>query len=848
MKEIRKWELSGFPTDEVQPFETEHRKVARRAAAQGMVLLKNEDDVLPIAKSTSIALYGEGAYNTIKGGTGSGDVNARETVNIWQGLENAGYTIANRDWLEDYKQKFDDAHIAWREEIWKKLGENGNDMMKFWDAYGNTKFVKPVQVLPEEKMADVAMYVIARNAGEGADRFNKEGDYQLTKEEDAFIARLNELYSRVVLILNTGGLIDLGFTEKYPNIKSILYVHQPGMEAGNAVADIISGAVTPSGKLTDTWAMKYEDYPCADTFSHNNGDLTREEYKEGIFVGYRYFDTFNVPVRYGFGYGLSYTSFSVKTIGIRHHDLGTEDPSISVTAEVKNTGKADGREVVEVYVSCPQGRLVKEFRRLVGFAKTKLLKPGETEELEIRFPLYALASYDGFLPGWVMEKGEYILLVGTSLADSEAVGIVRADDELVFTKTENVCEPHIPIPEITPDPSALEERRNALVRAISARTPYGDMPIVGIHEGDVKTKTIEYGPAYDDCPAEVLDLVKTLTTDECIDLVTGDIKKGQGAAENDSGQFGAAGNAVPGSAAQTVAIPEKGIADIVLADGPAGLRLNRTYPVKNGYPVQQPFMASVEGGFLAEGHLNTGLERRYQNLTAIPVGTLLAQSWDPETVKECGRIVADEMHRYGVTLWLAPGMNIHRNPLCGRNFEYFSEDPLIAGLMAAAMTEGVQSVAGCGTTIKHYFCNNSEDNRMGVDCIVSERAIREIYVKGFEIAVKKSQPMSIMTSYNQVNGVHSANNYDSCTKLARNEWGFKGVIMTDWTTTTDSTAGESTASGCMRAGNDLIMPGDQRDHDNLKEELAKGTLKEADLRRSVARLVNIVWKSDRYVD
>ena len=215
------------------------------------------------------------------------------------------------------------------------------------------------------------------------------------------------------------------------------------------------------------------------------------------------------------------------------------------------------------------------------------------------------------------------------------------------------------------------------------------------------------------------------------------------------------------------------------------------------------------------------------------------------------------MHRYGVTLWLAPGMNIHRNPLCGRNFEYFSEDPLIAGLMAAAMTEGVQSVAGCGTTIKHYFCNNSEDNRMGVDCIVSERAIREIYVKGFEIAVKKSQPMSIMTSYNQVNGVHSANNYDSCTKLASTagESTASGcmragndLIMPGDQRDHDSTAGESTASGCMRAGNDLIMPGDQRDHDNLKEELAKGTLKEADLRRSVARLVNIVWKSDRYGD
>ena len=304
---------------------------------------------------------------------------------------------------------------------------------------------------------------------------------------------------------------------------------------------------------------------------------------------------------------------------------------------------------------------------------------------------------------------------------------------------------------------------------------------------------------------EAMDFVNTLSVDELIQLSSGDPGKAQG------GNLGAAGISVPGSAGETnVCAVEKGLASIVLADGPAGL---------------------------------PG-ERYYQYCTAISVGTLLAQTWDTELIKSIGHMIGEEMIHYGVTLWLAPGMNIHRNPLCGRNFEYYSEDPVITGKIAAAMIDGVQENKGCGTTIKHFACNNQEDNRMGSDSIVSERALREIYLRGFEIAVKESQPMAIMTSYNLINGVHAANNYDLCTNVARNEWGFKGLIMTDWTTTEIDES--CTAAGCMRAGNDLVMPGCFGDRENLKKELSDGTLDIKDLKVCIARLANICFKSNQY--
>ena len=364
--------------------------------------------------------------------------------------------------------------------------------------------------------------------------------------------------------------------------------------------------------------------------------------------------------------------------------------------------------------------------------------------------------------------------------------------------------------------------------------------VAHLYAADFTTEVIEYKKNGELCEKDALDFVNTLTEKELIDLAAGDPGKAQG------GNLGAAGISVPGSAGEThrCAI-DKGLASIVLADGPAGLRLMKYYHVNDGSIVTMPFEFSLEGGLFYDDSRELPGERYYQYCTAIPVGTLLAQTWNRALIREVGAMIGTEMEYFGVTLWLAPGMNIHRNPLCGRNFEYYSEDPYVAGTIAAAMTEGVQSNYGCGTTIKHFACNNQEDNRMGSDSVISERTLREIYLKGFEIAVRESQPLSIMTSYNLINGVHAANNYDLCTETARNEWGFKGMIMTDWTTT--EVDEKCTASGCMRAGNDLVMPGCFGDHDNMHKELAEGTLKIEDLKACIARLVSVIWKSNQYL-
>ena len=298
---------------------------------------------------------------------------------------------------------------------------------------------------------------------------------------------------------------------------------------------------------------------------------------------------------------------------------------------------------------------------------------------------------------------------------------------------------------------------------------------------------------------------------------------------------------MPGTAAQTSGCAvEDGIPVGMLADGPAGVRLIQEYQVVNGQPIVPTLEESIEGGILFQGEKVKGDETWYQFCTAFPVGTLIAQTWDAAVYEEFGRAIGEEMEEFAIRFWLAPGMNIQRNPLCGRNFEYYSEDPLIAGLTAAAVTKGVESCSGCGVTIKHFACNSQENNRMGVDAILSERTLREIYVKGFEIAVKSSQPMAIMTSYNLINGLHTANTYDLCTALARDEWGFKGLVMTDWTTTNQGP--DCTASGCLRAGNDLIMPGRQSDHDELNQALDDGTLTMDELQRSVWRLVKALNK------
>ena len=833
--------FNGTTSPEVTQRETDHRKLAREAAAEGFVLLENKDHFLPLAKGSKVGLYGAGAIRTIKGGTGSGDVNERDSVNIFQGMKNAGYDVTSSEWLEDYDKLYVQARLDWKNEIFTKL--NGDDT-KFFDAYSATPFFMPSgNPIDEEKAAadgaDTAFFVLARIAGENKDRFDTEGDYFISKEEKAILAQVSRCYKNVVLVINTGGLMDLAFVEEFDNIRSILQYVQAGQEGGNAFADVVSGDVTPSGKMTDTWAKDYYDYPGAEVYSYKSGDLMKEKYEEGIFVGYRYFDTFEVPVRYSFGYGMSYTDFEIRTDDIKVSGRGMMNPKVSVTVTVTNTGDTyAGKEVVQIYASCPQGRLVKEFRRLAGFGKTKLLAPKESQTMTITFPLYQLTSYEEESASWILEPGMYGIWVGNDLNTSVLSGALELDEKAVMTACENICPLKEKLNEIVPDAEKVQAREAAWQKEVKEKR----MSVIELKAAEIPTEKVDYQPVPEELPGKAGKIVDSLSVDQLAFLATGDPGRAQGNA------LGSAGISVPGAAAETSPCASEepwNVTTIALVDGPAGLRLKREYQVDNGEIVASDFLAALEGGFFSKPQEKRGTTY-YQFCTAIPVGTLLAQSWDVELIKRVGEMIGHEMELFNVTLWLAPGMNIHRNPLCGRNFEYYSEDPLLAGMMAAAMTLGVQKVPGCGTTIKHFACNNQEDNRMGSDSILSERALREIYLKGFEIAVKDAQPMSIMTSYNLINGVHAANCYDTCTKAARDEWGFAGAIMTDWTTTNVQIQGECTAAGCMRAGNDMVMPGLPEDHENIKKELADGTLTMAELKRCIYNTVNIVLQSNMY--
>ncbi len=811
-----------------QEYELKHRALARRAAAEGMVLLKNEDDVLPLEKGASIALYGAGAYATVKGGTGSGDVNCRETISVWQGLEAAGFSIANENWLEAYRTQYRQAREAWREIIWQDVDERRarGEVDPVFTSYTSHQFDLPAGDLPEAVAADAAIYCIARIAGEAKDRQLREGDYLLSEAEHESIRLLCEQHERVIVIINSGGLIDLSFMDEFPQIKGLIYMGQPGMEGGAALADVLSGDVTPSGHLTDSWAYHYEDYPNAQTFSHQNGDTDKEYYHEGIYVGYRYFDTFEVPVRYCFGYGLSYTSFSLRMVNLRFERLDTRQTALHLVVEVTNTGNRPGREVVQIYASCPQKNLKKEYRRLVGFAKSAELAPGKSQDVEIFISMQMLASYSEKAPGWLLDCGTYGLFLGDSLENARFAASVELTNHILLKQTGNICPLKEPLEELVCPSERIWERRAKWHAQV-----YKHPAIVVPTELLFTRRSVHYGREVGRVNADAYKKAGELTNEQLISLVSGDPTYAGG-----GGLIGSAGVRVPGSAAQTSdCAKEQGIHSLVLADGPAGLRLTKKYYTKDGMTLPAPVEASMEDGYLYRPKKQEEGEVHYQFCTAFPTGSQQAQSWDEALLCEIGEAVAEEMRIFSVDLWLAPGMNIHRNPLCGRNFEYYSEDPLLSGRLAAALTKGVQKQGDVGTTIKHFACNNQEDNRTGSDSIVSERALREIYLTGFEIAVREAVPWSIMTSYNLINGIHAANNYDLCTSVVRDEWRYPGVIMTDWATTLQKD--ECTAAGCMRAGNDLVMPGAPEDHENLKAELSAGTLTREQLQLSVAHLI-----------
>lgn len=795
-----------------QPSEREliHGRLAREAAVEGIVLLKNEK-ILPLGMSASVALFGGGAVKTVKGGTGSGDVNNRESISIYKGFKDAGVTVTSEEWLSDYQKRYKVARIAWK----AKVLEDAKHVNNPFDAYAANPFSLPEgrEITVEDiGGASVAVYVISRISGEGKDRRKAEGDYYLSRKEQEDILYLHQANMPIVLILNTGAPIELAdIMEKAENIKAVLNISLPGQEGGHAVADVLFGKTAPGGKLTATWARRYEDYPSAENFGYLNGDLEKEEYREGIYIGYRYFDSFGIQPLFPFGHGLSYTDFLIKYDGIRITQEGIE-----VDVAVENTGKHYfGREVVQIYVTPPQTGLAKEYQRLAGFAKTDSLQPGGVQKLTVIIEQKQLASFSEQLQAWVIEDGSYGVWIGNSSISLQLEALLTVSETTVVEWTKEVC----PKEAVFEDMSAAEDNRKKAGKWLTEAK-------------EQKIPEINFVPWLEEKRTSEIPLAEEQSVEELIPLLYGNITKG-------TSYLGSAGVRVPGSAGETTQkLEEKyGKSSMIMADGPAGLRLRQSYEVdrRTDMVYGVGVLGSLENGFLEDEVSHEDADTYYQYCTAFPVGTALAQTWDIELMRKFGKAIAVEMEEFHVNLWLAPGMNIQRNPLCGRNFEYYSEDPLLSGTMAAAVTDGVQGDGRHGVTIKHFACNNQEDNRMGVDVCVSQRALREIYFRGFEIAVKKSDPAAIMTSYNCINGIHAANSLDMCTTVAREEWGFGGVIMSDWNTTVPDNG--SVPWKCAAAGNDIIMPGNYDDEEDIRIAYEQGKLSEKTIRSCAGRIL-----------
>ena len=853
---------------EISTREIRNMNRCRDIAAEGMVLLENKG-ALPLKNVKTVAAFGVGVRRTVKGGIGSGDVNSRLVVNVERGLEEAGLRVTTKEWLDQYDAICQHAMEEAFARVSRLLEEKGQAALieLLSDRPKDPPMPEITKDMLEKTRADAALFVISRNSGEGADRKTEQGDYELTEEEKKNLDVLATAYGNVTVILNVGGVIDTKYLREKEGIGAVLLMSQPGCISGHALADILTGRKTPSGHLAMTWAENYRDYPSAGIFGHVSGDLEDAWYNEGIYVGYRYFDTFGVKPAYPFGYGLSYTEFrqTIEAVQITGEN-------VEVLVNVQNAGlEFAGRDVVQVYYSAPEGAVEKPYQELAGFAKTRELKPGETESLKITFPICSMASYDEKQAAWVLEAGTYYIRVGSHSRNTHIAAALVIAEEKMTEKLSNRLVPDYPIQELSSRsaspytyPGEREEKEKAVtIDIITALLPTKKAVYSSIPK-EMRTDRKETITLEDilEGKATAEEMTAQLTKEELATLCIGNARGGMFS----GAQIGAASVAVPGGAGDTTSIllESRGVPNIVLADGPAGLRLSRSFVTDSRDHVIPGLGESALGGMekLFGGpvpeHPADAVDY-YQYCTAIPIATLLAQTWNMETVRAAGDIVGEEMEEFGVTLWLAPGMNIQRNPLCGRNFEYYSEDPLLSGRCAVADTLGVQRHPGCGTTVKHFALNNQEDNRNFCNSHCSERALREIYLRGFEIAVRESHPLSLMTSYNLVNGEHSANNYELITSILRDEWGFEGVVMTDWGTTgEESWEGPqqkkyptSNSAGCVKAGNDLTMPGSQADVDHILEALdaapdqAAYSLTLGELQACACRILKLIVQSEK---
>lgn len=728
-------------------------ELLRRAAAEGAVLLKNENAVLPLADGTTVSLFGRGQTEWFYTGYGSGgDVNKPYAVNLLEGLRNCPTLSVNESLASIY--------TAWGEKNPIDHGCWGH-----WPRYYPDMPLNSTLVRTAAAASECAVVTIGRSSGEDRENALEKGSYYLTDAEREMLTLITEHFQKTIVLLNIGSMMDLSWIDGYDGkIGAVLLVWQGGMESGNAVTDLLSGAVTPSGKLTDTVAKSYESYPSAADFGKKDYNF----YTEDIYVGYRWFETFaKEEVIYPFGFGLSYTDFSVALLTAKE-----AESAFQFTCVVKNIGtQYSGKETVQIYLEKPCGKLGNPARVLAGFAKTKTLAPNASEKLQITVPKTVLTSYDdsgvtGFCSAYVTEAGTYHFYLGTDVRGAEEVYAYTCPETVLIEQLSEAAAPRVPFSVIkaeenggvrVPQKQEVSLAQNDLRKRITENLPKGT-PMTG--DKGYKLSDVQNGTV------SIEDFTAQLNLTELEAISRGDYTM--------NSKLGAAGNAGAfGGVLES--LRQKGVPPVITTDGPSGIRL-------------------------------------WSCCSLMPIGTLLACTFDEALVEEVFAAIGAEMLEKGTDVLLAPGINIHRNPLCGRNFEYYSEDPLLTGKIAAAAVRGIQK-NGVSACPKHFACNNQEFNRNQNDSRLSERALREIYLKGFEICVKESQPQTIMTSYNKINSVHGHYQYDLCTTVLRGEWKYDGLVITDWWMRSQKSPEFPNLRDNayrVRAQVDVLMPGGKR--------------------------------------
>lgn len=773
-----------------------YEKTAREMVTEGMVLLKNDNKALPLKQGETVSVFGRMQNHYYKSGTGSGGmVNVARVVGILDALEECKDVNVN--------QKLAETYAAWDKEHPVELGL----------GWGQEPWSQAEMPVTEELVheaageSDSAIVIIARTAGEDKDNTLEKGAFMLTDIELDMLKYVRDNFKKMVVLLNVGGLIDMSFLDTI-SPDACMYVWQGGMIGGYGVVDVLMGDVSPSGKLTDTIAYDIKDYPAYDNF----GDEKRNFYVEDIYVGYRYFETFaKDKVRYPFGYGLSYTDFK---ISVKHASLDFEKGVANICVKVTNTGKRLGKEVVQVYGEMPQGELGKPARVLIDFGKTKELVPGLSDELKFEIPLDRMASFDdsgvtGHRNCYVLEAGDYTIHVGNSIRNTAECLFFELAETVEIQKLQEALAPYEKFDRMKP---FCDENGRMLVE-------YEETPLVTVDMYDRRKQEL---------PEEI-----PVTGDKGITLL--DVKEGRYSMDEFIAQFddedlacfvrgeGMGSSLVTaGTASAFAGVSPKLIAhkipSVCCDDGPSGMRLD------------------------------SGMKA-----FSLPNGTLCGCSFNRELNTRLYALLGLEMTANKVEVLLGPGMNIHRYPLNGRNFEYFSEDPYLTGAMATAQLKGLKS-SGVSGTIKHFCGNNQEYHRHTSDSIISQRALREIYMKGFEMAVRSGYADSIMTTYGLVNGLYTAGSYDLNTAILRNEWGFTGVVMTDWWASINRRGEEPTRNDfatMIQAQNDMYMccPDGSKNmsDDNVMEALQDGRIERAELQRIAKNVCNFAMNTNAFL-